>query len=307
MLNLQLENFGKELKKAGEDMVGESIKAYNPNAKVKLKLGERLKQSLTKVNKIFGYVMELDSEVFENYSKAFRRRISDAIVGGIEADSNKVKELINGFEFLEKDPDFTSLIMKYFLHTLNVHSDFENLEEEIEVTSFNDVREFRHLGYYLAKSCADIMGNEEGISFWKRIVALQHRDHKKKVESAMKSKEAPELTMKERGDKYVKSWIDYGLADFARLDIDDHKVLFRFDICLTPEAMKDLNDPEWAYLSSCYVTDAPEFNYGPQRLRRTQTLHTAPFCDEFYWDPTVYDEPEQPVLEFTEKLGKKEV
>ena len=91
----------------------------------------------------------------------------------------------------------------------------------------------------------------------------------------------PDMTMKEKGDRMVKTWIDFGLADFARLDIDDHKVLFRFDSCLTPEAMKDLNDPEWAYLSSCYVTDAPEFNYGPQRLRRTQTLHTAPWCDEF--------------------------
>jgi hypothetical protein len=84
-------------------------------------------------------------------------------------------------------------------------------------------------------------------------------------------------------------------------------VLYRFDSCLTHEVLKDLNDPDWAYLSSCYNTDHPGFNtVAIPCLRRTQTLHHADFCDELYWIPDVHTDPEQPTLEFTRKLGLEE-
>ncbi len=82
-------------------------------------------------------------------------------------------------------------------------------------------------------------------------------------------------------------------------------VLYRFDNCLTHEALRDLNDPDIAYLASCYVGDAEEFNTGRTRyLRRTQTLHHGDFCDELYWDVDFHTDPEQPSLEFTRMLGK---
>jgi hypothetical protein len=82
-------------------------------------------------------------------------------------------------------------------------------------------------------------------------------------------------------------------------------VLFRFDRCLTHEALRDLNDPDIAYLASCYIGDAEEFNPGRTRyVRRTQTLHHGDFCDELYWDVDFHTDPEQPSLEFTRMLGK---
>jgi hypothetical protein len=290
-------------------MSGESYKAYNPESMQIYKLGDRLKQSFNKVNKIHGYVKEINSDLFEKYSQAFKRKLSEVVKDSNRGiDSNAVVELTKDLEYLDNNPEFVTLVMRYFMYELELETDFKDLAGEFEVTSFNDVREVRRLGYYLAKSCADIMGHDEGVKLWKKIVALQHRDLKIEIEAAMnKQEKPPQITMRERGDRFVKNWIDYGLADFARLDMDDHMVLFRFDKCLTPETMKELNDPEWAYLSSCYITDAPEFNFGPQRLRRTQTLHTASFCDEFYWDPNVYENPEQPSLELTENLGRSDL
>jgi hypothetical protein len=39
-------------------------------------------------------------------------------------------------------------------------------------------------------------------------------------------------------------------------------------------------------------------------MRRTQTLHHAPFCDELYWNNYVHPNTEHPSLEFIEKIGK---
>ncbi|MFX0096014.1 MAG: hypothetical protein ACFFBD_30020, partial [Candidatus Hodarchaeota archaeon] len=96
-----------------------------------------------------------------------------------------------------------------------------------------------------------------------------------------------------------------GLGDFTAAILDDNMILYRFDSCLTHEALKDLNDPDFAYLCSCYKGDVEGFNYKNHYLRRTQTLHHGDFCDELYWNPHVHSDPKQPPLEFTRKLGKE--
>jgi len=84
-----------------------------------------------------------------------------------------------------------------------------------------------------------------------------------------------------------------GLADFVVAAFDDDKILYRFDRCLTPEALKDFGDPDFAYLCSCYIGDAEGFNAGKTiHLRRTQTLHHGDFCDELYWDSHVHADGE---------------
>jgi len=289
-------------------MAAEYYRVHNPKAIVKNNLGPRLIQSLKKVNQNLRYVKELNDEIFEQYFRALQTRLREVVKDSkMDIDSKNVSELVKDLEYLNEDPKFLSLVLSFFLQQLEIETDFSNLEETIETSSFNDCKELRHLGYYVAKSCSDILGHDEAVDLWKRMVALHHRDWKNEFEAFMKSPAAAnrkEITVRERSEMMVKNWKDYGLADFARIVLDDDKVLFRFDSCLTPETLAEFDDPEWAYLSSCYMTDAPEFNFGPQRLRRTQTLHTASFCDEMYWDPKVHDDPEQPSLEFTAKLGK---
>ncbi|MFW9870594.1 MAG: hypothetical protein ACFFEL_13290, partial [Candidatus Thorarchaeota archaeon] len=225
-------------------MIGESYMAYNPKSVVKYKLGERLKQSFKKVNMIHRYAKEINSDISIRYSEAFQARILTAIKHRkYVADPNTISELLKDFEQLKDNHELVSLVVDYFLQELEIDTDFKDLDENIEVFSFNDIRELRRLSYYLAKSCSDVVGEEESVSFWKRIVSLQHRDLKAEVEAALKEQEksgAVEITVSERSDQMVKNWVDYGLVDFARVIMDEHKVLFRFDKCLTPEAMKDL-------------------------------------------------------------------
>ncbi|MHA2236351.1 MAG: hypothetical protein ACXABH_13545, partial [Candidatus Thorarchaeota archaeon] len=145
---------------------------------------------------------------------------------------------------------------------------------------------------------------------WKAIVSLRLRDqnneYEKRVEKRKKSG-AKEISMRENSDSAIQRWTETGLGEFTRVFLDEHKVLYRFDKCITPEVLKDLNDPEFAYLCSCYIGDAPDFNFSkrPQFLRRTQTLHHGEFCDELYWDPRVHDDPVQPSLDFTKNLREE--
>ena len=112
--------------------------------------------------------------------------------------------------------------------------------------------------------------------------------------------------MHETHKNAVNYWCEIGLADFASCVLDDYKIVYRFDSCITHEALKDLNDPDIAYLCSCYIGDVSSYHWNDTTpFRRTQTLHHGDFCDELYWNRYVYSNPEQPSLEFTRNIGKE--
>ncbi|TFG26736.1 hypothetical protein EU528_13930, partial [Candidatus Thorarchaeota archaeon] len=72
-------------------MKSESWQAYNPDAIIKYKLGDRLRDSYRKINTIIGYVREINADIVNDFINAFQDRISfvNAIDGSIEIDSIK--------------------------------------------------------------------------------------------------------------------------------------------------------------------------------------------------------------------------
>jgi len=213
--------------------------------------------------------------------------------------------LIKDFDHLKNNDGLTILITQYVFYHLKIPMKLERFDKKIEVTSFNDARENERIMYYLSKAGADLLGHKEGIAFWKKVVALRLRSDRIEYERITKDREKTGEkgpTMIEISERSIKRWTEIGLGDFTRIIMDDHKILYRFDKRVTHEVLKDLHDPEYAYISLCYIGDAPEFNFSNKYLRRTQTLHTAPFCDELYWDRRVHNNSEQPSLEFTKNL-----
>jgi hypothetical protein len=290
----------------------ESFQIYNPDTLIKFKLGKRLTDSYLKTDNILRWAEELRPDIIMEFIEVFQRRISEVIGDrSIEIDWNQISSLIDKMDYLKNNPEFTMLLTRYIITQLELPNDFGNLDQEIEVTSFNHARENERLRYYLAKGCPDILGEDEGVEFWKDIISLMLRDERIDYEAKVKENpKAEDITPIELSERSIKWWNKISIGDFTRVIFDDHKILYRFDKCITPEVLKDLNDPKWAYLSSCYIGDAPNYNFGVHFLRRTQTLHTALFCDELYWDPRVHDDPEQPSLEFTSgvegKIDKRE-
>ena len=205
---------------------------------------------------------------------------------------------------LQNIPDLERLIFLYVCMTVDLPEDYMNEQGEIEVPYFDLRKTGERISYYLVRTLVDTYGKEEGTEIYKQIAPELIREFRAK-EKPEEPKDPKSITVAENNQKYVEAWCRVGLADFTSCLIDDYKVVYRFDSCLTPEALKDFNDPDIAYLSSCYIADIPEFNEGRTiHLRRTQTLHHAKFCDEFYWNNDVYPDAEQPALDFTENIGK---
>jgi hypothetical protein len=176
-----------------------------------------------------------------------------------------------------------------------------NLESgKVEVKSMGVTKAMRRLSYYRVKAFADVFGKEKGIQLYKQILA------KISLEIRNKSKEEETVTVVSKNKDQLKAWKEFGLANFTFTFIDKDQIIYRFDKCIVHEALKDLNDPDIAYIASCYGADIEEFNHGRiVCLRRAKTLHHWDYCDELYWDKRVHPNPEHPSLEFIEKIGNE--
>jgi len=287
----------------------ETHKAYNPDKRIKVSLQETIGRCFKWTDHMLRFLDDIKPDTASKYTLALNRRLLDAVRGfRVVSPSFDTDEMLQGLSRLGNHPDLQDLIIRFICKHLDLPTDHKPGPEEIEVSSLNDARAGRRLSYHRVKSLVDLFGREEGIPLYKEIVGRilvaerveSERNKKERLEKGEK-----EISSAENVERAVKAWTDYGLADFTVAVIDDHKVLYRFDRCLTHEALRDLNDPDIAYLASCYVGDADEFNAGKKRyLRRTQTLHHGDFCDELYWDVDFHTDPEQPSLEFTRMLGK---
>ncbi|MHA1961425.1 MAG: hypothetical protein ACW99U_14480 [Candidatus Thorarchaeota archaeon] len=286
----------------------ESHSAWNPDAPMKFKVAERLNEAFSRTDSAIGHLCEIRPQIASKYIEALERRLRGAIKHyTIDPNSRHIEDIVKKLTHLKKYPELSELVFHFVCNRLKL-DEHALSNEEIEVSSYSHAMAHERLNYHIGKSLADLLGDESAIAIWKQMVGLRLRDQKVEFEERMKEREG-------KGEKHpnaregiaqaVARWTETGLGDFTIATIDDHKVLCRFDKCVTHEVLRGLDDPDWAYLTSCYIGDAPEFNsFGTRLLRRTQTLHHGAFCDELYWDIEFYTDPEQPSLEYTRKLGK---
>jgi len=287
----------------------ETHKVYNPDKRIKVSPQEKIRECLKWTDQVLRHLDDIRPEITSRYVVALEGRLLDAVVGfRVVPPSFDTEEMLQDLSHLGNHSDMQDLIIRFICKHLDLPADHKPGPEEIEVSSLNDARAGRRLSYHRVKALVDLLGREEGIPLYKEIVSrilVAARVESERIKKERLEKGEKEISSAENIERAVKVWSEYGLADFTVAVIDDHKVLYRFDRCLTHEALKDLNDPDIAYLASCYVGDAEEFNPGKTRyLRRTQTLHHGDFCDELYWDVDFHTDPEQPSLEFTRMLGK---
>ncbi|MGY5877150.1 MAG: hypothetical protein RTU30_15470 [Candidatus Thorarchaeota archaeon] len=284
--------------------------AYNPDAIEKINPSEYLFESLKKVDSILKFLSEIQPEISPQYIPALKKRLTIFVDDFPLKVFPLGKDVIDRLAFLKEYPELRTLIMQFTCLYLKITEDERLQLDEVEVTSYDYMMALRRLPYHTLKAFTDILGEEETKTLWDSILNKQYEEHRamaKRFKEEMKKEGKNGPTPDEQRTHQIKGWCDFGIGDFTMGLFDEHKYLYRFDSCLTHEVMKDLNDPDWAYLSSCYVTDHPGFNTVSSRcLRRTQTLHHADFCDELYWYPDVHTDPEQPSLEFTRKLGNSE-
>ncbi|NHJ49061.1 MAG: hypothetical protein FK733_14840 [Asgard group archaeon] len=282
-------------------MTEKYFKCYNGDAIVKTNPAELILKQIKTTDSVLRFLSEINTGLVEKYTNALIKRLENE-VGKYSTDTGSLsfKSIESEISNLKQNDKLTNLVIRYITKSLKLPENTEIASEAIEITNYNRAFASERISYYRVKAFTEILGKEKGIELYTKILG--------KIITEMYSKTKPneKITIKPHNEGAVKYWSKIGLGDFTFRFIDDNQCIYRFDKCITHEVLKELNDPDVAYIASCFFGDIPEFNSGRIiHMRRTQTLHHADFCDELYWDSREFKEPpEQPSLEFTRKIGK---
>ncbi len=283
----------------------ENYRCFNTTKKGMTNPVNQIKERMRRVDSVIKFFKIIRPENLRLYVSELKNKL-DEVIGDYNFDSgafnwNQIREEL---ELLPSFPELEKSVFYYTCKTINLPHSYKSEQGEIELTYFDRIKAGERIAYYLVRILADIYGKEEGTKIYKQIVPYLVKERKSQ-DTEEKPSDPKTVTILDSNKRSIESWCKIGLADFSFCIFDDHKIVYRFDSCLTPEALKDFNDPDIAYLASCYIGDVPEFNEGRTiHLRRTQTLHHNKFCDELYWNNFVHPNTEHPSIEFIENMGK---
>ncbi|MCG3227590.1 MAG: hypothetical protein H7645_11790 [Candidatus Heimdallarchaeota archaeon] len=266
-----------------------------------------IKDRMERTDLVLKFFHKLKPEELSMYVSHFKDKLHE-IIGDYKFDINAFDWdfLREGMEMIQNFQDLEKAVFLWICKTLKLPNNYNSEQGEIELMYFDWIKSGERLSYHRVKTFVELYGEEIGTEIYKQIIP----DIIKELKSRYKREQPDDpksQTILVSNKRSIESWCRIGLVDFAFCIFDDHKIVYRFDSCLTPEALKDFNDPDVAYLASCYIGDAPEWNKDKIiHMRRTQTLHHEDFCDEMYWNNFVHPNAEQPSLEFTKNIGKKD-
>ncbi len=264
-----------------------------------------MRARFARVDSVLKYFKEIVPEDLNRYVFDLKNKF-DGDIGDYRFDKKAFdwKEIREDLDLLPNFPDLEESVFQYICKTINLPTDYKSENGEIELSFYDRVKAGETVSYYLVRTLADIYGKQEGTKIYKQIVPLMIKERRRN-EKEERPEDPKTVTILDSNKSSIEAWCNIGLVDFSFCIFDDYKIIYRFDKCLTPEVLKEFNDPDIAYLATCYMADNPEFNEGRIiHMRRTQTLHHAKFCDELYWNNYIHPDTEQPSLEFTEKIGK---
>lgn len=281
-----------------------SYNYYNANAKSKIDIIDLMKQQLEQTNTVFSCLSNLKSEIIDTYVSIFKEKLRE-VLNNYQIDLKFLQDIDDqeNLSFIKEDPDLKYLIMLFICKNLEISNEITS--REFESSTYNQTKASRRLSYYRVKSLVDVLGKKEATRIYKEAVACIIQNMKENSIDEQPPQDPREVTRSASRERYISRNKKTGFADFTLGVFDDYKEIYRFDRCVVHEVLKDLNDPDIAFLSSCYIMEHPDFNKGEIiHLRRTQTLFHSDFCDEFYWNNEVYPQTEQPTTKFTRNLSE---
>lgn len=285
----------------------ESCRFFNAEARSKINLSEYMKTNLEQTDSIIKHFSKLRPDKLDKYLQAFQKRLSDVIRDSrFNTGLSDLESIGQNLTILNKYPELEKVIGNFILELLELPEGLDSAEEEIEIRYFNIRKASGYLSYYRVKAIEDIFGKDEATKLYKEIIKYLIEEQKEHNPPEIPEDPRKETRTASR-ERVTKQYRELGVGDFTIAIFDDYKELYKFDKCVVHEVLKDLKDPDIAFLSSCYSRDHPSYNEGQIiHMRRTQTLHHGDFCDELYWNDVVHPNAEQPSLEFVKKLGKED-
>ena len=288
----------------------ETHKCFSTTKKVLINPILQFEARIGRVDSILKFFKEMNPSELNAYALKLQTNFAEA-VGEYYFDPNVIdwEQIRENLTLISNFPDLEKIVFQFICKTLQLPSDYTADMGEVELLSYDSVKVGQHVSYYCVKTFVDVYGRDEGTAIYKQIVPKLVKEIKANIDSERSKPEDPKAeTILDMHKRNVKEWCKNGLVDFSVSILDDYKIIYRFDRCLIPEVLKEFKDRDLAYLASCYMGENPEWKEDRAiHMRRSQNLHHAKFCDEFYWNNHVYPDAEQPDLKFVENMGKDEI
>jgi hypothetical protein len=268
----------------------EVFNGYDPKATFEIGVRDYLSRNLKRLDLMFEFLIKEQTDLVQEFSCRMNNSLTDLVQNtDIDEFIDEYQGVLDEQSFLTKYDPFGSLALRFILEQLNL----SKVEDGKARPLFLDIQKGDNLILYTALThLVDLMGRDEGIALWKRYVEfIADKTPPREIESFKAMR------------KGINRMDESGGFAFTVHDFDENMYVGRFDKCVIYDSLKDMEDHELAYYVGCYIgMTIGNRNDWCVRMRRTQTLFSADYCDELYWNREVYDEPEQPPLDFTRKM-----
>ncbi|NHJ32267.1 MAG: hypothetical protein FK732_05350 [Asgard group archaeon] len=281
----------------------ETYRNKNPDSTSDYEPVSIINSAFSGIDLVLEYIDELKPDIREDYIQVLRQNLQEE-TNNYQFDYKvfDIESLTEKLVVLNDYPNIHELIVKLVCKHMDVPKDYHPEQGKFPLNDNDHSRAFLLWRYYRTKSVIDVLGREEGINFWKKIVV--------KIADLTDRESGERKPIKEIGDgweRFAKNNIPDKSIDYTIVRFDENRVLVKFDWCPIHESLEYLNDPEMSYLCYCYMGDINDKQTTKvRRRRRSQTLHLGEFCDEFFWDNDEVPNAKQPPLDFMRKLGKEQ-
>lgn len=268
----------------------EIYKDYDAKAKREIDVEDYVSNSISRLEMLLEFLTEYQEDFLDAFIQSMIERLQED-----EKTANTfelvafIDKQLEKFPLLKSNISLGDKTVRFVLDELNLGE----LSKKATVLLLESEKGENLILYHAIKAMVDHLGREEGIHLYKDFInhRVEHLPAKEQID------------FHEARVSWIKGMADSGGYAFAIYDFDESKFLGRFNKCVVHESLKDMDDSTLGYYVTCYA-GLVGCNHSDWcvRMRRTQTLFTADFCDELYWDRHKYDNPEQPSLEFTRQL-----
>jgi hypothetical protein len=268
----------------------EVYNGYHPDAMTEITVSDFLLNSLVRLEQMLEFLQQSNEKLLEPFSIGLTESISSQIHEmDIDRFLSECSVVLETHPLWSTKYNLSSLLVRFMLEQLNL----SNIEDgKANVFFLNAEKSENLISYMMISQLVKLAGRDSGIELWKEYVEHRARHAPPRELNSFKDMRDGMAHMNESG----------GFA-FTIHDFDENMFVGRFDKCVVYDSLKDQDDHELAYYATCYsgmvIGNRRDWCV---RMRRTQTLFSADYCDELYWNREVYDEPEQPSLEFTRRM-----
>lgn len=263
---------------------------YDSDITIEAIPAEILARSLSRLDLFVGF---LESRVPDDVPKIARTLLD--MLRGIDVDPDMEYptfdyESQNLDEYLELSE--TSMRVTREMLNYKMHSE-ENTKNKVIIPFRNYLMSIVPANYMMVASMVDVLGREKAISLYKEFVdyATDEMDTTRKFES-----------LEDLHNGYFEG--EKGPNCLISCLPKDGKLVVRVDMCSWQMVLKPYEDPELAYLTSCYYDfHAAEVMNPNFRLTRTKTLMQGDgYCDFCWHDKRQVESIEHPGEDFWNSL-----